>query len=297
MKSLSKQRGFWGFLGAVAGGLLSSSSQASANATNVELNRENREFNADQAQLNRDFQERMSNSAYQRATADMHAAGLNPMLAYSQGGGSTPSGSAASSQSARVEPTVNSSTIQAAASAASIDLLKAQADAARAQALKTTEEAKNVSATGENIHADTALKKGSLGLTEQQQRKVDTEVKEILERIKRYPLDRDQIEAQIKQTATQTGLTSQQVAESMARTLLTKEQAETEGTRRHALSASGDVDIAREKLINLDSQHSALGLAESKANEKFFQSGAVGEHSRGIRLLIDILKGTLATRR
>lgn len=46
------------------------------------------------------FQERMSNTSYQRAMEDMRKAGLNPMLAFSQGGASTPSGAMANVQPA-----------------------------------------------------------------------------------------------------------------------------------------------------------------------------------------------------
>ncbi len=70
--------------------------QGISNAFSASEAEKTRLFNASEAQKARDFSERMSSSAYQRAMADMKAAGLNPALAFSQGGASTPPASAAS---------------------------------------------------------------------------------------------------------------------------------------------------------------------------------------------------------
>lgn len=86
--------------GSLLGGMMGAAGQQQTNAKQMEFQNEQRYlsqlYNTAEAQKQRDWQQEMSSTAYQRAMADMRAAGLNPMLAYSQGGASTPSGAAGS---------------------------------------------------------------------------------------------------------------------------------------------------------------------------------------------------------
>lgn len=99
------------------------------------------------------FQREMSSTAYVRATQDMKNAGINPMLAYMQGGASTPPGAMGSSspgqasqadaQSTRVENVFGGASATALDTArlikelrstdASVKLNEAQAEVAKAQ--------------------------------------------------------------------------------------------------------------------------------------------------------------------
>lgn len=67
--------------------------------------RRQREFEANQAQLNRDWQTMMSNTAHQREVADLKEAGLNPVLSVTGGGtgATTPSGAMPSSAQAQAQ--------------------------------------------------------------------------------------------------------------------------------------------------------------------------------------------------
>lgn len=56
------------------------------------------QHSAQQAQKQMEFQERMSNTSWQRSVADMKKAGINPMLSIMKGGASSPAGSMSQSQ-------------------------------------------------------------------------------------------------------------------------------------------------------------------------------------------------------
>ncbi|WNK14145.1 MAG: DNA pilot protein [Microvirus sp.] len=123
--------GMWGFAGQLASGAASLAGGMMANSASSK-----------QAQQQMDFQRQMSNTSYQRGTKDMMDAGLNPMLAYSQGGASSPGGASAP-QSDVISPAVNS--------ARQSSFLNAQLENMQAQNAA-------INAQTQNTNADTASK-------------------------------------------------------------------------------------------------------------------------------------------
>lgn len=115
----------------VVGGLLNMLGQGSANRANREIAREQMRF-----------QERMSSTAYSRAVTDMRRAGLNPALAYSQGGASTPGGASAvmGNVAAGAESSANSA-IAAAIQRKNMTLLNEQVRKAKSEAKTAAHEA------------------------------------------------------------------------------------------------------------------------------------------------------------
>ena len=96
----------------------------------------NRQFQAGQTQKGMAFAERMRNTSWQAGVADMEAAGLNPALAYAQGGAASPGGMAGSGSKANINDAMSpavSSGIEAKRLGQELENMKAQEDATYAR--------------------------------------------------------------------------------------------------------------------------------------------------------------------
>ncbi|QXP08413.1 MAG: DNA pilot protein [Arizlama microvirus] len=87
--------GLFGDVGSVLGDAANAALSFIPGVGDYQATKDSNATNLTSAREQMQFQERMSNTGYQRATEDMKQAGLNPMLAYTQGPASTPSGSMA----------------------------------------------------------------------------------------------------------------------------------------------------------------------------------------------------------
>lgn len=232
---------------------------------------EQREWAGGQSQANRDFQERMRATQYQTAVKDMIAAGLNPMLAYMQGGAGTPPGSTASGATASA-PTHEVNIAQNAATAAQVKVLDEQATNIRADTA-----VKDASA------AEIVARTGTYGVSID---KMKTEIENLTELTRKFSTEREKIGAetvnvrallpQIQSTVT---LLRAQTQESLQRAGLSEQQAAEVHQRITAQLPQLEAELKR-----LQVTHSALGVAGAQQTSDV-QRSAVGTLGAIFRIL------------
>lgn len=132
-----------GAIGGIIGAGIGAAGQIGANMMTFGQNKElqQRQF---------DYQERMSNTSYQRAVADMENAGINPLMAVGSGGATTPSGASSSMSTPDIAGALSSGAamaMQLRQAGATVSNLKEEANLKKEQA--KTEETKRNQMTAE----------------------------------------------------------------------------------------------------------------------------------------------------
>lgn len=209
-----------------------------------------RDFNASEAAKSRDWSSLMSSSAYQRAVRDMRSAGLNPILAYQQGGASTPSPTGASVSPASIGSGAPSA--GASSSALSSPALGAPAQArmentlgpalgSAMQGARTVMDLKQLAAMTDQTQAQTAY---TTAATQQANSQTALNSAETVASLRRADL----LTNQAAVSAAEIPLRGAQTAAASAQAVNQREQARTEEDRRTHLREQAGREITQQNL-------------------------------------------------
>lgn len=221
---------------AIGSAILANKGQQDANDAQAEQAQLNRDFNSAEAAKTREWQENMRQTQYQTAVSDLKAAGLNPMLAYQQGGAGTPSGATASSSSMPQIGNKVAAALTAGAQAAQIMNLKAQTE-------KTQADTEVSHATAKQVEAQTHLTTSSTT-------KVQQETENLKETI-------NQIRQNVHLQRAQTG-------ESLNKQVLTVQQAELTRIEQQLTQGKIGLTEAQTQLTRVTTKLSELDVAGSQ---------------------------------
>lgn len=238
------------------------SGQQDTNETNIQLGREQMAF-----------QERMSSTAYQRAVDDMQDAGLNPMLAYSQGGASSPAGAM---------PQVQNATAAAANSAgAAMQMMQGMQQISQSEAQSNQLNAAADKLKSETIdnNINTAAKLADIDLTRHQSYNAEEDMYnkqaahlginyDSMDKRARYLAMIDEWGKKDSYSA-DAARKRHEAIKAMHESVRTGEEAEEAGYSKEITRAS---------------------QAEAQAGEKFFKE--TGSMNKYIRMLLDVARGT-----